>query len=243
MTIPQKIIKLSNWLLDIIFPRRCLGCGHEGSYVCSNCFSSLSVLVGTACYICGKRSSSGKICTACQAKKSSALDGLLVASDWESALLREMIYAFKYRFVKELSEPLTKLMIEFLERNEILKTFKNNEIILVPVPLHKKRLAWRGFNQSEILAKILSAHFSLPILPVLKRSRYNTPQAEIKSRAKRQENVKDSFKNIAAKDQLKDKIVILIDDVSTTSSTLLECAGALKPHKPKEIWGLVIARG
>jgi ComF family protein len=175
----------------------------------------------------------------------------MVAADWNNLLLRQIIYEYKYRFVQELSIPLSYLMTVFLQRIDFVKIFKssNVDLILIPVPLHGRRLAWRGFNQAELLAQKIATHFNSTLInDILIRSRHALPQMDIKDQNERKENIKTAFAiskkyNFEKNNFLKDKIVILIDDISTTGSTLEECAKTLKPLKPKEIWGLVIARG
>jgi ComF family protein len=114
--------------------------------------------------------------------------------------------------------------------------------------LYKKRELWRGFNQSKILAQEIANHFTLPTVDdLLIRHRPTALQAEIKNHEDRKKNILNAFslsKKYSKKNELlKNKTIILIDDVCTTSSTLSECARVLKKLKPKEIFGLVLARG
>ncbi len=162
-----------------------------------------------------------------------------------------MIYGYKYNFVKELAEPLSRIIINFLETIDFVsiedEDVKLNDLILVPVPLHKRRALWRGFNQAELLCRNIGKNFDLETKTILKRTRNTLPQAEIANRDERRKNIQnafaisDDFKNRA--DEFKNKIFILVDDVCTTTATLEECAKVLKILKPKEILGLVIARG
>jgi len=230
--------------LDIIFPKYCLGCGQEGSYLCFKCSLAIPLQKSITCFFCDHRSPTGYVCRKCRRKHHPALAGLLVASHWNNLLLRQIIYEYKYRFIKELSEPLSKIMINFLE-NIKLTNWQTDQLILVPVPLHPRRILWRGFNQAEILAKEIGRHFNLPsIADTLIRQRHTLPQMDIHDQIKRSKNVAAAFALSEKKSvSLKNKVVILVDDICTTGSTLEECAKALKPLKPKEIWGLVIARG
>jgi len=237
---------LLNWSLDCIFPKYCIGCKKEGFYVCQNCLSLIPILSHANCFLCGRRSPNGHICNNCNDKFHPKLKGLLVASDWNNLLLRQIIYTYKYKFIKELSEPLSYIMIKFLETIRF-NNCKFDELVLIPVPLNKKRLIWRGYNQAEFLAQKISEYYLIPVnSEILKRSRSTLPQVEIKNRNERQKNILGAFKineNMNGNFDLKNKIVILVDDVCTTSATLEECANVLKPLKPKEIFGLVIARG
>ena len=250
------INKLINWILDLLFPKFCLGCQKEGFYICPDCFKKIEINKFSNCFICGRRWPNNSVCSTCQRK--TKLTGLLIASSWENPLLRQIIYEYKYRFIKDLSIPLSNLLIIFLNHSGFFTQhlpLDINSYILIPVPLHKRRLIWRGFNQAELLAKQLNKHLKIPMINnLIIRSRHTRPQMDIKDQKERRENIKQAFKWSPAFKQkilshskgwspITGKIVILIDDVCTTGSTLEECAKILKPLKTKEIWGLVLARG
>jgi len=231
---------LTDSILDIIFPKNCLSCQKEGSYLCQPCFDKIPVNSSTPCYICQKRSPDGRLCPACRKNHPAELTGLLIASDWNNMLVRQIIYECKYRFVKELAIPMAKIMTKFIVKNWELR-IKNS--VLIPIPLHKRRLSWRGFNQAELIAVQISKLNDIPILNnVIRRSRHTPPQMEIKNKVSRTDNVRDAF-SVDRKSDITNKIVILVDDVCTTGSTFNECAAALWTLRPKEIWGLALARG
>lgn len=240
--------KIFYWCLDCVFPRLCLGCGKDGSHLCRECYESLPILYRVNCPFCGHRSPDGRACSQCRHQHHSHISGILIASDWNNLLLRQIIYEYKYRFIKELADPLANLMIKFLTTAEPVNR-QTDKLILIPVPLHGRRLAWRGFNQSEILTKKIADYFNLVLIDnILIRSRHTIPQREIKKPQDRAANIKNVFAlnpeiNLENKNLLKNKIIILIDDICTTGATFEDCARALQPLGPKEIWGLVIARG
>lgn len=244
--------KIINWVLDILFPKICLSCHQEGFYVCPQCFTKIPILKSFHCHLCGKRSPNGKTCPKCKAKSGSKLTGLLIASDWNNLLLRQMIYEYKYRSIKDLALPLSHLSIIFLNQSGFFTQHLPLNItsyILIPVPLHKRRLAWRGFNQAELIANQINIYLKIPIIKdSVIRSRHTPPQMDITEKSERIKNVSNAFQlnpafKINNENQIKNKIVILIDDICTTGSTLNECAKVIKPLKPKEIWGLVLAKG
>lgn len=245
--------KLANFVLDLLFPKVCFSCGRENSYICPACLEKIEINNHSRCFVCGKRSPGNRTCQECGRKTN--LTGVFIASSWDNQTLRQLIYEYKYRFVKDLAKPLSQIIIRYLETNK-LTSCPTNELVFVPVPLHRQRLQWRGFNQAELLIKEVADYFEAPLAQLLERTRDTQPQVEIKKRQERKNNIKEAFllaKNVASLRTkglvfdnlplLKEKIVIIVDDISTTGSTLEECAATLKPLKPKEIWGLVLARG
>lgn len=236
--------KIYHWILDLLFPRFCAGCKKEGFFICPQCLEKLTVQKSITCFFCQKRLSNDFVCQKCKEKYHLKIDGIFTAADWSDHLLREIIYLYKYSFIKEMAVPLSKLMIDFWQTNQ-LTNYLTNQLILVPVPLFKRRLAWRGFNQAGILSEILGEKFNIEVKEILERGRATLPQMEIKDKKTRQENVSGAFKIKPEflKLNMENRTIILIDDVSTTGATLIECAKALKDLKPKRIFGLVIARG
>jgi ComF family protein len=120
--------------------------------------------------------------------------------------------------------------------------------LIIPVPLHPKRLRWRGFNQAELLAKYLGENmtpgFSLPVLSdVLIRQKNTTTQMKIKNYSERQKNMEGAFGiNKENNNLIRSKNILLVDDVATTGSTLFECARILKKSGAASVFGIVVAR-
>jgi len=237
-------LKIRAWILDLLFPRFCAGCRKEGFFICPKCLEKLPRQKSISCFFCQKRLSREFICQKCKEKYHLKIDGIFIASDWSNYLLRKIIYLYKYSFIKELAVPLSELMIDFFQTNKLID-WPASQLILAPVPLFKRRLVWRGFNQAGVLAEILGKELKIETKEILERCRATFPQMEIKDKKTRRENVSNAFKikteflNL----DLRNKTVIIIDDVSTTGATLLECAKTLKTLKPAGIFGLVIARG
>ncbi len=119
---------------------------------------------------------------------------------------------------------------------------------IIPVPLHRRRLRFRGFNQSELLAQILSQTLTpgldVPLYTeVLIRTRFTKPQMKTDSREERLSNLKNAFAiQETSTPILKGKSLWLIDDVATTGTTLEECATVLKQHGATAVFGIVLAR-
>ena len=251
--------RVKNFFLDLFFPKKCLGCGQPDTYLCRDCFTRLvtrqdkiEFSPNNTCFFCGKITWQGKICINCA--KENGLDRLIAATEYKNPLIREIIKAFKYHYAKELASPLSKLLIKSLEANSTISlevAEGDRSTIIVPVPLYKYRLHYRGFNQAELLAKEVADYFNLPIEHnILKRRIFTTPQAKIKDTEKRRTNLKEVFEigpeysiRGTCPELVEGKTIILIDDVCTTGATLVEAAKILKESGAKEVWGLVVAKG
>lgn len=236
--------EVKNFFLNLFFPRHCLGC-HQildddtQSYLCSTCLSSIPLKGEFACAFCGSPVVLGKTCPFCI--RDHHLDRLFVATTYEFPLVEKILKTMKYRFVKSLADHCAQLMIKYFEK-KILPAFLAISPIVLPVPLHPRRLNWRGFNQSEIIAQKIAEHFNWPCDPhLIKRIKNLKPQADIKDKKTRRKNVSGIF-TCANSETVNNQQVILIDDISTTGSTLDDCARALKSAGAKEVIGFVLAR-
>jgi ComF family protein len=258
-------LKFKEFLLDLFFPKFCLGCKREGAYLCDDCRTLLDISEYNYClcdkptrlipspphqsfketYGVGARQKTGK-CSRCRDKKLSglyfALPYNLPAGRQEKTLTKKLIYQFKYKpHLKDLAKTLASILIE-----HFVKTGKNTDEIwdngvLIPVPLDKKKLKIRGYNQSEELAKELSKVLQIPVLSDnLIKTKSTKPQMELK-KEQREKNLENAFsiKNPAG---LTGKKIFLVDDVYTTGSTMSECAKTLKEAGAKQVWGICIAR-
>jgi len=235
--------KIKDIILDILFPRFCFGCGVEGVYLCEDCEATIEISEYKYC-LCNEnnlripeQSKKGK-CKKCNSKKLSGLYSSL--SYKEKPLTKKLIYFFKYPpyYLKDLAKPLASLIINhILLLNE--NPFKNS--VLIPVPLDKKKIKQRGYNQSEELAKEISKATGVPFLTnVLIKTKSTPPQMEL-SKEKRRENLRDVFV-CKESNAIGNKKILLVDDVYTTGSTMEECATKLLKSGAKEVWGIVIAR-
>lgn len=229
-----------HFVLDILFPVHCLGCKKEGHWFCKKCSSGISISREHFCPVCERViTPDGRTCLNC--KKKNALAGLIIASTYTQFPIANAIHLFKYRFVADLHVPLGELLVNVLQHTEIPLPE-----IIIPVPLHKRRLRWRGFNQSALLAKYVASHLlSQNILTfsedILLRRRHTPPQMEVRSHAARKLNIANAF-TIFADASVANKTILLVDDVATTGSTLFECAKVLKKAGAKEVFAIVVAR-
>lgn len=232
--------KIKNFLLEALFPRTCLGCNREGNWLCQDCQAILEIRNYATCPICLKRNFDFKTCQACRSKTN--LSGLFWAVSYQNPLIKKIIHQFKYQpFTKELSHSLAYLIISHLLLIEAKKNWLE-EFILIPLPLHKKRKRWRGFDQAEEIAKEITKYFKIPIFNnILIRKKETSPQVDLDEK-ERKENIKGAF--FCQKPELvKGRKIFLVDDVYTTGATMEEAARILKEAGAKEIWGMVVARG
>jgi len=162
------------------------------------------------------------------------LDGIRAPFRFDG-LIRQAIHQLKYGNLRALAQPLAELLSDFLVANPVPGE------VLVPVPLHPRRLRERGYNQSCLLAKVLGGLLKLPVMDdCLIRRQYVLPQTRTTSLAERRDNVTGAF---TCRDQrLRDRQVLLLDDVSTSGATLGACAAVLKAAGATRVWGLVLAR-
>ena len=243
MTNVKKVLtSVKSFLLDLFFPPFCLNCGREGggaSYLCEDCQALLPISEDRYC-LCKKpvrMFKKGK-CKRCQPKK---LNGLYFSLPYQNFLVKKLIHQFKYQpYLKELSKNLASLIIKHFQLLDNKPNFYR--FILIPIPLEKKRLKQRGFNQAEEIAKELSYFLKIPLITnCLLKIKATLPQVEL-SEKEREKNIKGVFlvKNI---EKIENQKILLIDDVYTTGSTMEEAARVLKEAGAKEVWGVVVARG
>ncbi len=229
----QKIKKI---ILDTLFPIRCLSCQKYNQWICHDCHKTFPILTEQHCFICkNNETENGEICLPCSQKYEADLKSVFIASTYQSQILKKAVHHFKYKFIEKLAEPLALLIAQSLQNSK-----HPAPDLIIPVPLHKKRLRWRGFNQSEVLAQDLD--LKIPIINnSLIRKNNTTPQVKMKSRKKRLENLNDAF-HIKNPEVIKGKKILLIDDIITTGTTLSICASVLKKAGAEEVRALVIAR-
>ncbi|MBM2820617.1 MAG: ComFC, amidophosphoribosyltransferase [Candidatus Berkelbacteria bacterium] len=141
---------IKNFVLDLIFPKFCLGCQKEGTWVCPKCAQEILLVKSQVCPDCGRISKFGKYCLKHQ--KPHGLTGVLVAAYYEEGPLKELIHNFKYNHILEVGDFLGELLVEALSNN--LTT--GQDMIITAVPLNFWRQSQRGYNQSEVLAKYVA---------------------------------------------------------------------------------------
>lgn len=226
-------------ILDFIFPKRCVGCGTLGQYICASCRRSMrSVASNEAiCPLCERPAIDGATHPRCRTKY--GLDGLTSFFHYDGAT-KKAIKALKYRDVSDLASEFVSL-IPSTHLTHIHATLGGQGVGIIPIPLHVARLRERGYNQAEVLGEFVAEalHVSM-YTDILYRTRQTTPQVATKSRKERLRNMNDVF-GVRPSD-IKGKSVILFDDVFTTGATTRAAANALKRSGVKRVWAVTMAR-
>lgn len=237
--------KLKKFALDLIFPSQCLFCAKSTenerfSLVCENCFSAIFLQTALFCPKCFYRRPKATNCPTCSSKLDLKILG--IASSYQDEKVKTLIWKLKYNFLKELAPPLGELLTAYL-KIAAPKWCTDPSIVLIPVPLHKRKENWRGFNQSELIGKIVAENFGWQFEnSALVRTRHNPAQVEMENFEERQKNVENLFA-VKNPEKIRNKKIVLVDDVFTSGATLFECAKTLKMAGAKRIYGLVIAKG
>jgi ComF family protein len=228
-----KLTKLKGIALDLLFPRWCVGCGREGDFLCPDCIKSLARIMPPLCPRCGRPQLNAVLCPVCVGWPTS-IDGIRAPFKFDGAI-RQAIHELKYNNLRAIAPLLGSWLADYLAASPLPAE------VLVPVPLHRQRLRERGYNQSRLLALELAKLSGLPLVEdCLVRKNYGTPQARTNNVEERRANVAGAF---SCRDhRLKDKQVLLIDDVATSGATLDASARALKESGASSVWGLVLAK-
>ncbi len=222
---------IKDFFLDILFPKKCVVCGKLDTLFCEKCRSKIVFLKTQNCPYCLKITTRGRVCPSCKGK--SALTGVYVVAHFEEPL-KEVIHQYKYEFIKALKDDLSDITWPYLE------DFPKNAV-LTCVPSSSKRLAWRGYNQAEEIARILAQNTGMRFYPnLIKRTEYKIPQTQLR-RKERFENVKNAFK-VNKKIDLSGKQVVIFDDLVTSGATLDACAREIRKMGATRVWGFVLAR-
>lgn len=223
-------------VLDLVFPKTCLGCGREGAYLCASCVAKVR-LAKPVCPNCERPSIDGITHVKCLKKH--GLDGLI--SIWEyEGIVRKAIMALKYEYALEVGRELCGNFAEYIKNSSY---FMPKSGVLVPVPIYWYRENTRGFNQSVEVGRAIASQMGWKFLPdLLIRSKSTTPQTKLSGEARRQ-NLKGVFLvNPNYTLNAVPSTLVLFDDVFTTGSTLKEACKVLKRGGAKKVWGLTMAR-
>jgi competence protein ComFC len=228
-----------NALGAALFPTACVSCGAlvraDDPPLCAACWARLPTFDGPEC-ACGRPlpGAPGEACGRCRRGLSAISLGAFLGP-YEGAL-RECVLALKYRGRHRTARGLAA---RALERSTLRRVLEGADV-LVPVPLHQKRLKARGFNQSALLAENVSGKAGVAVLGALVRIRDTPSQTELSVRQRRL-NVRAAFA-LRPGATVEGAVAVLIDDVVTTGATLRECATTLRQAGAREVRAIAVAR-
>lgn len=227
------------WLIELLFPRRCVGCGRQGELLCGACWLKVDFLYDQTCVECGRAAVGGVTHPGC--RRPGGLDGLWCLARYRGPM-RLIVRGLKYSYLTVISDLIEQLILYYIER----ETMYLPAAVLMPAPVHRQVLRKRGYNQAEVIAEELARVWGLPILrDVVVKTRANVSQTRL-NRQQRKLNVKGVFDwGIDLEEAgklLAGQKVIVVDDVVTTGATMSEMAGLLKKSGVSEVWGFALCR-
>ncbi len=236
--------KILTGIADLIYPPRCMTCDepleqHDALPFCPSCRAGIQILRSPLCPRCGVpfpvAEGEDRLCGDCLRMDRPYAIARSVGS-YEGTLLTA-IHRFKYQGKTGIGKILGRIMADFAETLWDMKVFER----VVPVPLHRKRLRSRGFNQSVILARALAKRFGIMLdFTSLRREIFTPPQVGL-DRKERCANVHGIF-TVRHPERIAGRRILLVDDVYTTGSTLEECSRTLIRAKAEAVAVLTLAR-
>ena len=209
-------------MIDLLYPHNCVMCGKQANeeYLCTNCENILEQ------------------------------EALYKIENYKNKYFEKHIYIFKYeKIIRKLiidykfndKSYFYESFIKFLLKNKKICRFFETYDIITPVPIHKKRKALRGYNQSELIARKIARNYKNLKYENLLEKKINTTPQSLLTKLERIENAKNVYyaKNI---EKIKGENIILIDDIYTTGSTVNECSKILKKSGAKKVIVITIAK-
>jgi ComF family protein len=231
-------------IADVIFPPQCLGCTEilqqqSLQAFCETCKEKIRFITGSLCPICGMAfmdsPAPDHLCGNCLESKPSFCLARAVAS-YETLIL-DAIHQFKYGRNISTGAVLASFMAEFNFPDFDFTDYS----LIIPVPLHIRRLRERGFNQALILAKSIGKKYRIPVnFSLLKRRKFTLTQTGL-DKKEREKNMKGAF-TVIDNAKIEGKNIILIDDVYTTGATINQCTKTLIQAGAGKVAVLTLAR-
>jgi len=239
----MKIYAFGSFLVDFLFPPKCAFCGQipedqRSDLPCPSCRQRIPSISHPRCPGCGvpfAAPGEDHFCSACLTENRffAVARAMGIYEGW----IAEMLSRFKYHGASHLAVPLGNLMADYQDPD----LFWSAMDILIPVPLHPDRLRQRGFNQSLLLARQISRRHFIPVdFLALERIRMTAPQVEL-SGAERKKNLHGAFR-VRKKENIRQKNILLVDDVFTTGTTVRECSKVLLQAGAKQVDVLTCVR-
>jgi competence protein ComFC len=218
----QTLRKIFEQIIGVLFPDKCIGCEKLNTLLCERCLI--------------------------QIPKAENLPQSFIYPifNYRSPIIKEIIWRLKYKNVRRLAPIMGHLLYEKIidVLSDELSFSEKEPVLLVDIPLHKSRLRERGYNQSELLVREIikcDPQGIFTYIPnILTRTRNTKPQARSEKRSTRLTNLKNAF--ACKKSELvKGRVIVIIDDVTTTGATIEEAYATLSRTKPRKIFAVTVA--
>ncbi len=236
--------EVAQFIKDCLFPIFCLGCQIEGQWWCQDCVRKSFTGGEFYCPVCHLKNLNGKNCLQCEAV--SSLEAVAAFFNYQSSpAVRELIKKFKYNLATDINKFWFQVIVDFISTVWQTSGWPISDIIIIPVPLHRKRRRERGFNQAQLIARnifevLKKDHPNIQFDDLnLQRMKFTKQQAKL-NRAERLINLEGAF--AWSGDVVLSKNIILVDDVFTSGATMQECARVLKNSGANKVYGLTMAR-
>lgn len=255
-----RLHKAFAWTLEILFPPICAICERTSPdaadyFLCASCAAAIPLHDSLFCGECKARlplpllktrRGETKFQSECHPKTSFLL---AAATRYAHPAVRRLIWQLKYRRKPALAKPLAALLCQYVSvlplppywTEGAMRPHSTSSVLVVPIPITHARFRNRGYNHAEEIARVVAHRFNLPLVPALLKTKDTKPQAELKEWNERVVNLAACFV-VTDPASIKNKNILLVDDISTSGATLSEASRTLKSAGAKKIIGLVVAK-
>lgn len=220
-------MKLIDKTLDLIAPNDCLVCEREGSLVCINCELDFTSPIPSRCYICRQLTDEYAVCRMCKYK--SRMNNLWVVSSYNENV-KLLINELKYKSNRSASKIISQ------QFSEVLPVFEDDTVV-VNIPTATRRVRMRSFDHTKLISKELAKILDLHYCPALVRTGQTRQVGST-----RNERLKQMSEAFMCTKNLKDKRVLLVDDVITTGATMESASIEIRKSGAKRVYGVVLAQ-
>ncbi len=226
-------------LRDMFFPKFCVGCGYVGTHICTYCVNKLSYFAPDICIYCHRASVGGLTHPAC--RRRGGIRGFVTIFHYNTPLKR-IIKSIKYRRARTVWGELASIIDPHVLTKLSPYKRSSEDLVIQPIPLHSIRYKERGFNQADLVAQWLSLIIEKPIVDYLRRVKHTSAQAQLLRRVERHRNMQSAF-DLKQDVRIKDRSVIIVDDVVTSGSTSKSAASTLLKNGAERVYIFSLAKG
>ncbi len=243
----MQVKTLGEGLISLLLPADCGVCQHplepsNITFVCADCWSKIKWLIDPCCSKCSRPlSSSFKsiptfLCAECR-RQDLYFNRTFIPTLYEG-VMKKLIHLLKYNKKRGIMRSLERIIRSYFDC--FSSSFPSLDLV-VPIPLHRKRLRERGFNQAELIAKVVAKHIQVRLSNGnLKRTKATITQTSL-DREERTKNLRQAF-TVKNRDEFQARDVLVVDDVYTTGTTIKEAARTLKEAGVQEVYVFALAR-